>query len=629
MPAPVQSVEVFLDASLPGDIVQDDPPTPGHILILAGSARSGDIEDGLPAGFTVIDKVSVSPGASFLLAYRVVVGGDDDTWTSPLAPARHWVLSEWDAFAILDNLTFTLTALSYSSPISIDPIGSAGDVTIALFGIHTDIPGRECHVNGGTTLIAEDWVDGVGDGPYMSVGYIDQPDAATAEYLNTVYHNGAALAVTLQGVAVPPPVDPGYEPPESGHAILEIYVHDEDASRWDVATWGDDDGIIEGTEGVWSGAGWQDVTPQGVNAHVSWGTSRPERGILARQESQDWLVVTYDPDRRLDPGNVDGPYYPQLVSGVPIRLSSAMSGVVIRTGILDRISYSYKAPDYRGELRASSTIAYLYRNDVPADAILGDTLRSRIQDAVIAGGIAIGGIPVLGNLVDSIPDLPLSDRIEGVASVWEHVWRAGEEVGWVIYEDAAGTLHSRPWGGPADRGREITYENLEDLTSSVSDDGVYSVVRVLEDDGVTVIERVAAPLPRYGRIVYDERERLTTIDAESWADAVLADRAWSGVVWTPGTVWAFDQADVDYFGSLEIMERVGLVVPGVLDVSATVLGMELWVEQRTEARARWLFLPRLATAGSGSLGSTVLVGDGGSGDYLLADDGSGDYLEAD
>ena len=433
------------------------------------------------------------------------------------------------------------------------------------------------------------------------------------------------------GAAAPtePPTDPGYEPPEAGHAILEVYVHDEDASRWDVATWGDDDGIVEGTEGVWSGAGWQDVTPQGVNAHVSWGSSRPERGILAPQESQDWLVVTYDPDRRLDPGNVDGPYYPQLVAGVPIRLSSAMSGIVIRTGIIDRIAYSYKAPEYRGEIRAASTIAYLHRNDVPEDAILGDTLRSRIQDAVIAGGIAIGGIPVLGNLVDSIPDLPLSDRIEGPASVWEHVRRAGEEVGWVIYEDAAGTLHSRPWGGPADRGRVITYANLEDLTSSVSDDGVYSVVRVLEDDGVTVIERVAAPLPRYGRIVYAERERLTTIDADAWAAAVLADRAWSGVVWTPGTVWAFDQADVDYFGSLEIMERVGLVVPGVLDVSSTVLGMELWVEQRTETRARWLFLPRLATAGGGSLGSTILVADDGSGDYLLADDGSGDYLEAD
>src|SRR5690349_6644659 len=260
-----------------------------------------------------------------------------------------------------------------------------------------------------------------------------------------------------------PPVDPGYEPPEAGHAILEIYVHDEDASRWDVATWGDDDGIIEGSEGVWSGAGWQDVTPQGVTAHVSWGSSRPERGILAMQESQDWLVTTYDPDRKLDPGNVDGPYYPQLVAGVPIRLSSAMSGFVLRTGIIDRIEYHYKPPAYRGQIRASSTIGYLARNNVPDDALLDDTLRGRIRDAVTAAGIAIGGIPIVGG-IDSYPDLPLSDRIEGSKSVWEHIRRAGEEVGWVIYEDNAGMLQSRPWGGPVDRGRSITYENLEDLT---------------------------------------------------------------------------------------------------------------------------------------------------------------------
>ena len=425
-----------------------------------------------------------------------------------------------------------------------------------------------------------------------------------------------------------PPVDPGYEPPEAGHAILEIYVHDESASRWDVAIWGDNDGIVEGTEGVWSGAGWEDVTPQGVTAHVAWGTSRPERGILAQQESADWQVTTYDPDRKLDPGNVDSPFYPQIVSGVPIRISSAMSGVVIRTGIIDQIEYAFRAPDYKGSIRASSTIAALHRNDVPEDASLDNTLRGRLRDVVLTAGIAIGGIPVLGN-DDSYPDIPLSDKPTGQLSAWDHIRRAGEETLWVIYEDSAGTLQSRPYGGPMDRGREITYANLEDLTSRSSDDGVYSVVRVLEDDGVTVIERVAAPLPRYGRIVYDDRETLTTIGADSWADAVLADRAWPGIVWIPGTVWAFDQSEVDYFASLELMERVQIVVPGAIDLPAVVLGMEMWVEQRTETRARWLFLPRLGTAGATSLGITSLVADDGSGDYLLADDGSGDYLEED
>lgn len=423
-----------------------------------------------------------------------------------------------------------------------------------------------------------------------------------------------------------PPVDPGYEPPDPGHAILEIYVHDEDASRWDVATWGDDDGIIEGTEGVWSAAGWQDVTPQGVNAHIRWGSSRPERGILAAQEAQDWLVVTYDPDRVLDPGNMDGPYWPQLVSGVPIRISSSASGRVIRTGLIDRISYKHKAPDYRGEIRASSTIALAWRSDVPSDAILGDTLRDRLRDVLLTSGVEIGGISILAgtSTIDNYPDLPLSAKLAGEHNMWEHMYKAAEEVLWVLYEDAAGTLQVRPWGGPMDRGATITYANLEDLEAASSEDGIYSVVRVTDDTSV-VIERVAAPLPRYGRRVYTRDE--TTIDADAWADAVLADRAWPGVVYTPGTVWCFDEADVDFMASLEIMERLTISVPGVLEVSGKLLGMELWVEARTNQRTRWLFLPRMSTDGGSAIDSDLIVSDQ-DGDYLAADDGSGDLLEA-
>jgi hypothetical protein len=422
-----------------------------------------------------------------------------------------------------------------------------------------------------------------------------------------------------------PPVDPGYEEPDPGHAILEIYVHDEDATRWGTATWSADL-TPTGTEGIWSGAGWQDVTPQGVRAHVTWGSSRPERGILAVQEAQSWRVETYDPDRILDPGNESSPFAPQLVSGVPIRISNSASGRVIRTGIIDRIAYRYRAPEYRGDIIATSTIANAWRADVPDDSVLGDTLRERIRDAVIASGVAIGGIPILGN-DDSYPDIPLSPRIEGAANLWTHISKAGEEVHWVIYEDAAGTLQARPWGGPMDRGSEITYENLEDLEAASTEDGVYSVVRVTDDTTPTpvVIERVAAPLPRYGRRVYERDE--TTILADSWADAVLADRAWPGVRWTPGTVWCFDAADVDFMASLEIMERVRIVVPGVVDVSGVLLGMEMWVEALDDDTTRWHFLPRIATEGSTALGMTILVADDGSGDFLVDDDGGTDFLE--
>jgi hypothetical protein len=419
-----------------------------------------------------------------------------------------------------------------------------------------------------------------------------------------------------------PPTDPGYTPPEPGHAILEIYVHDEDATRWGTATWGDNPPT--GSTGIWSGAGWQDVTPQGLRAHVAWGTSRPERGILSTQEAQSWLVETYDPDRVLDPGNESSPYAPQLVSGVPIRISSSVSGRTIRTGIIDKIAYSYKAPEYRGTIAASSTIAYAWRADVPEDATLGDTLRERVRDAVAASGIAIGGVPILG-FTDSFPDIPLSAKIDGAEKLWTHIYKAGEEALWIIYEDAAGTLQSAPYGGGVDRGSEITYANLEDLKAESADDGIYSVVRVTIEDGSDVIERVAAPLPRYGRVPYERTEK--TINPEAWADAVLADRAWPGVVWTPGTVWCFTEADVDFMASLELTERVRIVVPGVVDIAGQLLGMEMWVEAKDATETRWLFLPRISTAGAVALGDTILAADDGSGDFLLADDGSGDFLE--
>ena len=424
-----------------------------------------------------------------------------------------------------------------------------------------------------------------------------------------------------------PPVDPGYEPPDVGRAILEIYVHDEDASRWGEATWAT--GPATGTEGVWSAAGWHDVTPQGVRAHITWGASRPERGILAVQEAQSWNVETYDPDRKLDPGNADSPWAPQLVSGVPIRISNATSGYVIRTGVIDRIRYQHKAPAYRGEIVGSSTIAVAYRASVPDDAILGDTLRERLGDALAAAEIAIGGVPILASTstIDNYPDLPLSPWVRDNANLWQIIQAAGEEVLWVIYEDNRGTLRARPWGGPLDRGREITYANLEDLESSSSEDGVYSVVVVQPaDPDDPPITRQAAPLPRYGRIPYTRS--LTTIDPVSWGDAVLADRAWPGITWTPGVIWCFDATELDYFSTLELMERVRIVVPGAVDVAGTLLGMELWVEQRDETRARWLFLPRLATTGAATLGTTTLVSDQG-GDFLVDDTTGTDYLEVD
>ena len=173
---------------------------------------------------------------------------------------------------------------------------------------------------------------------------------------------------------------PEHPPQEPGRAILEIYAHDEDASRWGTATWAT--GAATGTEGIWSAAGWQDVTPEGVNAHIMWGSRDPDKGILHRQSAASWNVETYDPERILDPGNEASPYFPQIVAGIPIRISH--DTLVIRTGYVDRISYKYKSPDYRGQLLCTDTISLMNQAKVPEDQSLDDFLGPRIGDAIEA-----------------------------------------------------------------------------------------------------------------------------------------------------------------------------------------------------------------------------------------------------
>ena len=626
--------EKYAEVGFPGTIELDDPPTPGNLVVAWETWREQDLDDGDgPNGYTVHPDGACDAGSDTgRLSVRETQTGDDE-FLRGLAPGSMVYaveISGWDSYEFQPSVSDqTLDPIGYD----IDMDGEGWAFAGILWRTPTDFASENI-VPTGDTVELNDAKTGLGlvYHPLSWVAYVPADSDGTYQVTGdpstalTHWWAGHALSIYVGGdLPEPPPVDPGYTPPDPGRAILEIYVHDEEATRWGTATWSADL-IPTGTEGIWSGAGWQDVTPQGVTVHISWGSDQPERGILAIQKAQSWLVTTYDPDRILDPGNPDSPYAPELVTGVPIRLRNDATGRVVRTGFADRIEYSYRAPEYRGQIQASSSIAIAVRAKVEADSILGNDLQSRILDAHTASGITVGGVALVDSS-DSYPAFPLSDQLVGERSLWEHIYRAAQEVGWVAFEDANGTFQVAPYLNPPDRGSTITYENLEDLTSSVSEDGQYSVVRVLEDDGVTVLERQNAPLPRYGRVIYDDRQGITTIDASGFADAVLADRAFPGVLWTPGTVWCFTAADVELMSGLQIMERVAIIVPGVLEVSGPLLGMELWVEQRSEERARWLFLPRIATTGTAAVGLSLLLADD-DGSFLLSDD-DGSYLEPD
>lgn len=640
MGAPVQSAQGHQTAGAL-TVTLGAAPTAGNLLTvwLWGRATAAGLMQSIaPAGFTedhyIDDATTTGGGGGFHLwvGHKVAGAGESaSVVTGNPAPATvgmAMIVAEWSGLDAPDVFaTGKLVAGSYSADHSIGS-GSSGQ-TIGIYQTATDIGGRETVISAPSTLVQQTAAEATGNGAYGSVGWADPGDPLTAHSGNTAFHD-VYYVIGSYAETAPPPTDPGYTPPAPAKAILEIFVHDESASRWGTATWAT--GPATGTEGIWSAAGWHDVTPLGVAAHLMWGSRRPDRGILADQDAATWNVQTYDPDRSLDPGNPDSPYYPQLLPGLPIRISHGST--VIRTGYCDEITYAVARPDYQGQIIASDTIGLLAQADVPADSILGDTLVERINDAIVASGIGIGGIPLNpkagsgGGPFPITQGPPLSARPTGTRTVWDIVKLAAREVLWVPYITASGDIRVRAWGAPLDRGREITDPMLIDLTSKVTDDGVVSVVRVNNATGTLTIERVAAPLPRYGRRALDRTEK--TIDPESWADAILADRAWPGVTWIPGTIRPRTAADVDYLGTLEIMERITLTVAGIVSVQGRILGAEMWVQHRERATdgASWSFRLNVATDGSTAVGTTTLVADV-TGDTLVDDDTGTDYLEAD
>lgn len=638
MGAPVQSVKANQTA---GAITATlgAAPTEGNLLTVwlwGRGTSAGAIQAIAPAGFTedhyIDDSTTTGGGGGFHLwvGHKIAGASEPASVTSGVPGAATglcMIVAEWADLGTPDSMTFQkLTAGGYPADHSWTS-GGTGQ-TIGIVQTATDIGGRETTISAPSSLVQQGPAELTGNGAYGSVGWADPGDPLTAHSGNTAFHDVYYVVGSYpSGTPPPPPVDPGYTPPAPAKAILEIWVHDESASRWDSATWAT--GPATGTEGIWSGAGWHDVTPQGVQAHVLWGSRTPERGILADQAAGDWTISTYDPDRKLDPGNVDGPYYPQILPGLPIRISHGST--VIRTGYLDEIRYAYA--DHKGELTGTDTIALLAQADVPTDSILDDHLIDRINDAIVASGVAVGGIPV--NPKMSQPGGPsgtagplLSARPTGRRSVWDIARLAAREVLYVPFVTRAGELRLRAWGAPLDRGREITDPILIDMESGASEDGMVSVVRVNNALGTLVIEREAAPLPRYGRRLLERNE--TTIDPEGWADAILADRAWPGITWRPGTIRPRTAAEVDYLGTIETMERVTLTVPGVVSVPARVLGGELWVQHRENdaAGAQWRFRFYMATSGTAAIGLTSLVADV-TGDTLVDDATATDYLEAD
>lgn len=398
-------------------------------------------------------------------------------------------------------------------------------------------------------------------------------------------------------------VESGYEPPRPAGVLLEIYAASPGSARWDHANW---------DEAVWSQAGWQDVTPQGISVDITWGSRQPELGILSKPEAADWRVAFYDPNRLLDPANADSPYQADLIPGLPIRVSHR--GTVVRVGYATGISFHYAKDTQNGFIRATDNVSRLANAEVPSDVTLSDTLYARAVDAIAAAGLSVRVLEPLGT------DPAIAPWLTGVNkwSAWDWIRNAAEQVNYIPIVDRLGDLSFRPWAAPMSRGRSMDSPELVDLTNVSDYIGQYSVVRALDDDGVTIVERALTPPPRYGARTYERSD--PTIDAGDWADAVLADRALPGLRWVPGIVRPLTADSAERFATIEAVELVSMAVPeqaSPVSATAIVVGGQIHIRAKREDEATWLFEYEAAATAVEPLIET----GGDPTDYLLATGG--------
>jgi hypothetical protein len=386
-----------------------------------------------------------------------------------------------------------------------------------------------------------------------------------------------------EGTGGPPPgpdPDPDGDPvtQQPARAIVEIFVDDPNGAKWGEALWGED---------VWPAAGWEPIDDLSLSASVTNGTNRGDQGIVAEPVAGSFTVDTFDPERILDPANEDSPYWGQIVPGLPIRLNHR--AVTFRTATLTDATYSLELEG--GRLAAADAISEMAKSKVPDDIDLRDTLYTRAIDAIAAAGLSVAIVGPVGD------DPALTAYAPGEElTVWEHVKRAAHEVLYVPYIDRNNALGFRAWDSALERGRQLAAPELIDVGSFVTDDGLYSAVRVLDEDGVTVTYRQATPTPRYGLRVYDRRADVPTVDSEAWAERVLADRREQTLRYRPGELRPLTADSVELLGTIEPMEGVDIVVPLTdppISVHARVVGTRVTVVDETkepgQVRSRWRF----------------------------------------
>jgi hypothetical protein len=307
-------------------------------------------------------------------------------------------------------------------------------------------------------------------------------------------------------------------------AAVDIYAFPPGRAVWDGSAWdGADDWTVEG---------WQSILCAVRGLDWTDGADRAA-GCLTTAAPGSWTVELYDPDRSLDPAN---PYaylgrYVQPGKLLRFGWSTGLLGL----GIID--SCAHEPVSGLARLRGMDAVGLLSSLRVPQPAASVDHLRELARYVLGQLGIAYLSVE---------PDPPAGDELIGAAdpvptdpqAAWQLIAEAARDVLNMAWVDALGVIRFRPHAEGRDPGVTLGCGGIPLLGAMTATSGDAIVNRVLAKDqaGVVVTREDMASQARYGVRELDRTGRRIPA-AAAWAEAVIADRAWASLQWTPEQAW--------------------------------------------------------------------------------------------
>jgi hypothetical protein len=305
---------------------------------------------------------------------------------------------------------------------------------------------------------------------------------------------------------------------------VELYAFPAERAVWDASVW---DGLDR-----WTVEGWQSIACEVRGLDWADGADRAA-GVLTTAAPGSWTVELYDPDRGLDPSNPYAYLGRYVQPGKLVRFG--WTSGTIGLGIID--SSVHEPVTGLARMRGMDAVGLLSSLQVAPPAASVDHLRELAR--YVVAQLAIAWLSVE-------PDPPAGDELIGAVdpvatspqAAWPLIAEAARDVLNMAWIDAAGVIRFRPHAEGRDPGITLGCGGIPLLgaMTATSGDAVVNSVAVKDPAGAVVTRADAASQARYGVRHLDRTGRRIPA-AAAWCDAVIADRAWASLEWTPEQAW--------------------------------------------------------------------------------------------